>query len=201
MKSLIFGLCVIVIPAFSSTTSCPQGGQLSSVVGCQTFDMMLANVSSSSLASPSDEVPAISVMPSTSPFSELLVSPVASAVSPAVETFVPSIPPSSMFSAPSVSQDIVIPPPSSFESLPTISFNSGLSNSLGMGQVSLGSVILPSQFNIGLPIGIGVTPGSLFDPVTDALGAPEASSVAMIGAGLIFLSLLSTAARKKKRAS
>lgn len=71
-----------------------------------------------------------------------------------------------------------------------------------MGQVSLGSVILPSQFNIGLPIGIGVTPGSLSDPIVgDALGAPEASSVAMIGSGLIFLSLVSTAVRKRKRVS
>jgi len=70
-----------------------------------------------------------------------------------------------------------------------------------MGQVSLGSVFLPSQFNIGgLPL--GVTPGSLFDPIVgDALGAPEASSVAMIGSGLIFLSLVSTAVRKRKRAS
>jgi hypothetical protein len=70
-----------------------------------------------------------------------------------------------------------------------------------MGQVSLGSVILPSQFIIGLPVGIGVTPGSLFDPIVGDVGAPEASSVAMIGTGLIFLSLVSTAARKRKRAS
>jgi hypothetical protein len=193
MKSLIFGLCVIVIPAFSSNTSCPQGGQLSLIVGCQTFDSMLANVSSSSLASPSYEVPAVSVMPGISPFSELLVSPVPSAVSPAAS--------SSIFSAPSFSPDIFIPPPSFFESLPAISFTTGLSNSLGMGQVSLGSVILPSQFIIGLPVGIGVTPGSLFDPIVGDVGAPEASSVAMIGTGLIFLSLVSTAARKRKRAS
>jgi hypothetical protein len=201
MKNLIFGLCVVVVPAFSSNTSCPQGGQLSSIVGCQTFDSMLANVSSSSsLVSP--EVPAITVIPSTSTFSDLLVTPAPSTVSPAVDTVAPTISSSSMFSAPLFSQDIVIPPSTSFESLPTTSFTSGLSSSLGMGQVPLGSVILPSQFNVGLPIGIGVTPIGTSDPFTgDALGTPEASSVAMIGAGLICLSLISTAARKRKRSS
>jgi hypothetical protein len=195
MKSLIFGFCVVVIPAFSSNTSCPQGGQLSSIVGCQTFDSMLTNVSSSSsLVSPSNEVPAISVMPGTSPFSDLLVSPAPSTVSPSADTSAPSLPSSSMFSAPSFSQDIVIPPSSSFETLPTISLSSGLGSSLG-ASLPLGSVILPNQFNIGLPIGVGVTPS---DPFTGAaFDSPEASSIAMIGAGLIFLSLT---ARKRKRA-
>jgi hypothetical protein len=44
-----------------------------------------------------------------------------------------------------------------------------------------------------------VSPG--FDPIIGADPAPEASSVLMIGSGLIFLSLVSTAVRKKKRVS
>jgi hypothetical protein len=196
MKSLILALFVIVIPAFSSTTSCPQGGPLSSVVGCQTFDSMLTSVSIAPLPASADDVPTVSVMPATSSFSELLVSPAQVSVSPVADTIPLSIPSSTdIFPAPSISQDIFIPPSSSFESLPTSTFTSGLSSSLVMGQVPLASVVLPSQFNVGLPVGVGL------DPIGDALGAPEASSVAMIGSGLIFLSLVSTAVRKRKRRS
>src|ERR1700722_3237323 len=197
MKRLILGFCII-IPAFSSNTSCPQGGQLSSIVGCQTFDAMLANVSSASLSSSSSDVPTVSLMPATSSFSELLVSPTQPSLAPAAESVL-SIPSSSnIFSAPSFSQDFFIPPSSSFESVPTTTFTSSLSNSLGTTG-SLGSVILPSQFNVSLPFGLGVSPGA--DPIGGSVGSPEAGSVLMIGSGLIFLSLVSTAIRKKKRLS
>src|ERR1700722_3619678 len=190
MKSLILGLCVIVIPAFSSNTSCPQGGQLSSVVGCQVFDSMLANVSSTSLSS-SEEAPAVSVTPAASAFSELLVSPLQAPTAGTVPSSAVS------FSAPSFSEDIVIPPSSSFQSIPTTTFTSSLGTSLATGG-SLGSIILPSQFNVSLPFGVGVSPGVNSIGNADPSGVPEASSVAMIGAGLVILSL---AARKRQRVS
>jgi hypothetical protein len=197
MKKIILGLCLVVVPAFSSTTSCPQGGLLSSVIGCQTFDAMLGSVSTASLASSTFEPPAVSVTPSASPFSELLVSPLQTSA-PAAASSPFSVPSSSsLFAAPSFSPEAFIPS-TSFQSLPTISYTSNLGNSIG-GSVSLGSVILPSQFNVGLPFGFGVTPGNIFDPVTSsAFVTPEASSVAMIGTGLLFLILVSARKRKKQ---
>lgn len=175
MKSLVFGLTLVIIPGFASNASCP-GSQYASLVGCQAFDSLLT--SSGSMPTSVDD--------STNFAASLFTQPTTAPV------VVPQETPVTSFSATSLP---------GYTSAPTVSIvspNSSLANELFSEQVPLSTLVVPTQF---LNLNPGV-PGSsssvnFVDPPN--IGVPETGSIAMIGSGLIALSLVSTIVRRKRR--
>jgi|SRR5580698_10804738 hypothetical protein len=201
MKFIVPGLCFIIIPAFASTSSCPT--QYSSLIGCQAMDSLLASISSGSVATTSDE---------TSNFAASLFTPAATSESVAV------VPPSTSLPASTNSLSLLdnsytasslttLSPDSLFgyNPIPQVSItvpetSSSLANELMMGQVSLSSLIVPTEF-LNLNQGLTSMPGYNFlgSVTSDDPSVPESGSIAMIGSGLIGLSFVAMVHRWKSR--
>jgi hypothetical protein len=197
MKFIVLGLCFSVIPAFGTTSSCSQ--QYSSLVGCQAMDSLLASISDGSVVTTSQDsfnfaaslltpAPTIPVVP---PASILSSSP--SPISLMENTAsTPSLSPDSLFG--------YNPYPQVSVSVPN---STSLANQLVMDQIPLSSLIVPTEF-LNLSQGLASDPTS-FNFFGTSFNAdpsvPETGSIAMIGSGLIFLSILSTVGRWRKRLS
>jgi hypothetical protein len=196
MKFIVLGLCLIVIPTFASTSSCPQT-QYSSLVGCQALDSLLASISTGSVATSADD---------TSNFAASLLSPESTSQPVAV------VPPSSAlpantnplsllgnsFTASSLNPESLI----GYNPSPQVSITSSdtsLANQLVMDQVSLASLIVPTEF-LNLSQGLAQNPNSFnFLSQSGDPSVPEMGSIGMIGSGLIALSFAATMNRSRKR--
>jgi hypothetical protein len=180
MKYIVLGLCLTVIPGFASTSSCPQE-QYSSLVGCQAFDSLLASISTGSVATTSDD---------PTNFASSLFTPTSQPV--IVESL----------TAPTISSNSLLP---GYSTVPQVSITSpdtsSLANELMMAQVPLSSLVIPTGY---LNSTQGFTLGSTGFTFTDPIGnsdpsVPETGSIAMIGSGLIVLSLVATTTRRRIR--
>ena len=200
MKFIVLGLFVI-IPAFASTSSCPQT-QYSSQVGCQAMDSLLASISSGSVATSSDD---------TSNFAASLFTPESTSESVAVVPPSATIPASTdpislldnSYTASSLTSTVNAESLLGYNPSPQISVtepSTSLANELVMDQVSLSTVIVPTEF-LNLSQGLVVNPSSynFVGPFDSDPGVPETGSIAMIGSGLMILSLVSTMNRRKRR--
>ena len=197
MKFIVLGLCLTIIPAFATTSSCPQT-QYSSLVGCQAFDSLLASTSDSSVVTSVDD---------PTNFAASLLAP-----APTVQPL-PVVPPSSSLSTSTNPLSLLnnaytitnISPaalisPSPSPQVSVASSSTSLANQLLLDQVSLSSLVFPTVY---LNVSQGLTPSpNSFDfagPFSADPGVPETGSIAMIGSGLIFLSLVSMMGRKRNR--
>src|SRR5580704_11072368 len=143
MKFIVLGLCSVIIPAFASTSSCSTT-QYTSLVGCQALDSLLASISSGSVATTSDE---------STNFAASLMSPESTSQSVAV------MPPSSFFPAATnplsllgnsfTASSASLNPESliGYNISPQVSIPTGtsLANQLVMDQVSLSTLIVPTE--------------------------------------------------------
>lgn len=180
MKRLVFGLTLVIIPGFASTTSCP-GTQYTSLVGCQAFDSLLTN--DGSMPSSADD--------STNFAASLFIQPTVSTSVVPQET-----PVTSTFSTP-------LPGYGNYPTVSLVSPSSSLTNQLASEQVSLSTLVMPTEF-LGsiepLPGYSSSTSFTVLDPSGSIDPAvPETGSIAMIGSGLIALSFIAMIARRKRR--
>ena len=195
MKFIVLGLCLSVIPAFGTTSSCST--QYSSLVGCQAMDSLLASISNGSVSTTADE---------TTNFAASLLAP-APSIQPIVpaSTYAVTLPESLMNTAstPSLSPDSLFgynPYPQVSVSVPS---STSLANQLVMDQIPLSSLIFPTEFlNLSQGLAPGANSFNFLGPLVNSdPSVPETGSIAMIGSGLIFLSLVSTVSRWRKRLS
>jgi len=188
MKYIVLGLCLTVIPGFASTSSCPQE-QYSSLVGCQAFDSLLASISTGSVATTSDDA---------TNFASSLFTPQSTSL-PVV------VVPSSTVMPTSTALSLLDESLPGYSSVPQVSITSpdtSLANELLMAQMPLSSLVVPTGYlNETQGITVGSTTNFTFtDPsVSTDPSVPETSSVAMMGSGLVALSLVTTVARRRRQ--
>jgi hypothetical protein len=196
MKFIVLGLCLTVIPGFASTSSCPQE-QYSSLVGCQAFDSLLASISTGSVATTSDDPTnfASSLFTPESTSQPVVVVP-PSSVMPSINTL-------SLLDESSTTSQLNAN--SLLTSFPQVSITSpstsSLANELLMAQIPLSTLVIPTVYlNETQGITVGSTSFSFTDPFVDSdPSVPETGSIAMIGSGLVFLSLVATTTRRRRR--
>lgn len=173
MKKFVFGLCAFLIPAFGSNTACPQLTPSASGLGCSSVDSTFVSVSTSTIS----------------------YSPDLSVVSTETPSYSSAMIPALTYS--SVVEPTITVLPSEGTSSASLSAVSVLtSGSYPAGLLSSSPIALPSQFLESLLNGSSLSPTNSFSP--SAVGAPEASSVAMIGTGLLILSLAAASSRKRR---
>ena len=210
MKFFVLGLCLAIIPAFATTSACPQ--MQSSMVGCATFDSMLTSMAGSDS---SDNV----YVPGSSDFAASLMSP-----APAIQPAAPQANVSqsnstdalalfqSAYSSQPVSMYNPVAPPSS-QSLSSLAFTasptvystaspSSLASAFASGQISLAQLVMPTQYLYSEGLIQAQSnpwdPIAPFDPLDPDLASPETGSIVMIGSG--FPSLPKLARRRRARA-
>jgi hypothetical protein len=195
MKKLLLGLSIAALPAFASNAACPQL-QATSLIGCQALDSMLTSLSGSSLSGGY-------VSPTVAPVTDLAASLMlpTSVSQPVVVPAVVSAPtgydPLSILrnSALTTVSSLAFPQPTpvttptpiysnQYYSAPQVSVVSAVTNSFGGSQISLSSLVMPYQY-LGL-----ISPTFQSPTVGNFAGtAPETSSIAMMGAGLLLLGI------------
>jgi LPXTG-motif cell wall-anchored protein len=182
----------------------------SSQVGCQAFDSQLTNLTTSDSSENT-------YVPGGSDFAASLLAP-----APVAQTVVTPQPPvvqSNVANPNTIMQNAVSPyypvaAPPSTQSLSSLAYSasptiySGPSSStlaaeFAAGQISLAMLFMPTQYLVSQGLMVapssGSNPNNLFNSVDPDVVAPETGSIAMIGSGLIFLSLASMLSVKRKR--
>jgi hypothetical protein len=196
MKFIVLGLCLTVIPGFASTSSCPQE-QYSSLVGCQAFDSLLASISPGSVVS-DDPTNFASSLFTPEPTSQPVVVVPPSSVMPSTNAL-------SLLDESSTTPQLNAN--SLLTSIPQVSITSpdtsSLANELLMAQIPLSTLVVPTGYlNEIQGNTLGSTSFSFTDPFVNSdppSSVPETGSIAMIGSGLVVLSLVATATRRRRR--
>jgi hypothetical protein len=224
MKIIALSFCSVIIPAFATNSSCPQSAsQKASSVGCEALETNFTNVSRASLSAGSS-LGAVSPETTSSGAIHVTVGELGSTAADALDVVTPAAgssttsstsPTTAKAQASAASNSWMIPTQylnqlagesqgTSGSSLPTVpgTIPSGGTEPEGslpvptfvlQPQGSLGSWIIPAAYleSLGVTVNMGSDP---FDP---GGATPEANSIALIGSGLIFLSLIAGFTRKK----
>ncbi len=208
MKVFVLGLCSFVVPAFATNAACPQittVAQMLANFGCQTNDQNFTSVSTT-VSTPAPVVtPIYTNTNPTNLAASLFSSPSLNAstlLSPSQVTQPPAtvISPSTLFQ-----------PTVSTSSLSTLAFQSSSYSNLSSTVVAAtyGNLAIPFQYLESLALGqnptysptytVLTTNSSAASPLTG--DAPETSSIAMIGSGLVLLSVFASLSRKRRKIS